>query len=508
MVAKLLLQPVDRLRLPSFNPLVAATATIVLMTTIVRCRVGADQPLWLDETFTGAIAALPSLADVLHQSLLDVNAPLYYVIAHAWSSVFGLSNQALRAPALLCGCLAPLLCLIPARSLSRPTRLVWCASVALWAPGLDYAREARCYSPLLCLSILGTVLFARLLERPDLRRAAAWSLVGCLAILTHYYALVLVGCQGVAFLAVGRTRALRTWPAALLFGPAFAWLALHVPRIATFAAPNVAWYRPLALMDLTTILDFLTGTLVAVGLMAGLWAWAWIRVSLGDRRAAAPAGAANDNHGHGAWSAWVAVGCACAGAAVVVALAYARPTLALRYMVPFVPGVLLGLALGFERLRAVWTLAPGVLVLLLAASWLVAAAGACGPRNVYNFQGASEALIEARTRDLIFFWDHPATLVEDPSQLAIVGGFFFQRRGVDVHVTPFKVARHEDPNPGLAALARKSGTAILWLYDKAVHDTAATRFPPRIEALADSVRCHDYGEAPVGVVACLAKPPR
>ena len=52
-----------RLRVSLPDPLVAMTAGAVLLGFAIRTTVGADAPLWLDETFTGAIAAQPSLVE-------------------------------------------------------------------------------------------------------------------------------------------------------------------------------------------------------------------------------------------------------------------------------------------------------------------------------------------------------------------------------------------------------------------------------------------------------------
>jgi hypothetical protein len=106
------------------------TAGAVLLGFAIRTTVGADAPLWLDETFTGAIAAQPSLWSVVHQILQDVNAPIYCLLAHAWSQLFTLSNQSLRFPALVFGSIAPLLCLIPTPGIARRTRLLWCSLIA------------------------------------------------------------------------------------------------------------------------------------------------------------------------------------------------------------------------------------------------------------------------------------------------------------------------------------------------------------------------------------------
>lgn len=490
------------LRLPRLDALSTLTAAAIVLGVAIRVGVGGDQPLWLDETFTGAIAASPSLTDVLHQSFQDVNAPLYYIVAHAWALPFGLSNEALRSLALLFGCIAPLLCLIPTPGISRRTGMVWAATMALWPPGLALAQEARCYSLLLCLSIGSIICFVRLLDKPDVRRAAAWALIGCLAVLTHYHALVLIGCQGIAYLVVCRARAVRSWPAVILFVPAIVWLLLHSRRIAEFAGPGVAWYRPMRVVDLWAALTYAIGSAVVPLLVVGLMIAGAIGGLIGGKRGVAETVDVVDSDQR---NAWIGALCACAGAGLVVALAFLRPTFAPRYLIPFVPGILLGIALCCERFRGSWALAPNVLVLIMATAGINATLRRSPDDKVYNFQAASDALIKAGTRNLVFFWDHPATIIEDSSQLAIVGGFFFKRHGIDVHVSPLQIARHVDPNRRLIALADKPRSAILWIYDASVHDTAAREYPPKIESLAEGWSCRDFGNFPIGILACIPR---
>lgn len=50
---------------------------------------GLDTPLWLDETFTGAIAIEPDITVMIQQCLRDVAAPVYYWMMWVWEKLFG-----------------------------------------------------------------------------------------------------------------------------------------------------------------------------------------------------------------------------------------------------------------------------------------------------------------------------------------------------------------------------------------------------------------------------------
>src|SRR5690348_3561803 len=103
-------------------------------TPAVRFSVGRDYPLWLDETWTGAIAADRDVRAVLAGLLSDANAPLYSLASWLWARVFGLSDPALRSLAAVFGVLAPLSAL--RAPLDRVTRWTWCAMLGCWVEGL------------------------------------------------------------------------------------------------------------------------------------------------------------------------------------------------------------------------------------------------------------------------------------------------------------------------------------------------------------------------------------
>lgn len=473
------------------SALVVTVFAALLLGLLIRTTVGAGNALWLDETWTGAIAMQGSLREVLYQAHADANAPLYYVGMHAWASLFGVSNASLRLPSLLVSVATPLLCLLPVSSISPKVRLIWSALLALWLPALFYAREARCYSLLLCLGVVGTIALIRLLEKPTLSRTASWAAIGAATCLTHYHAVFLVGCQGIAYVALHRRRALATWPAALLFAPVFGWIAYHLPRIAAFAGPDIAWYGPFSLDHLATLVAFLFGTTLNLAFLA----------LLGAVAAPFPSGRAAAGTENGTRYPWIAAVSAIAGLALVVGVAVLRPTFTFRYAIPFGPGILMGIALLAARVQQRWPIVPIALVLLSGITAVKSSLGS--GHNDYNFEVASEWLMASGVRNLVFFWDHPANAVEDPKQLDIVGGFFLRRAGIDATVTPIKVRADEDPSTRLLeATAGKPETGLLWIYNTTDGHVAARRRPPRIETAAPNWICRNFGHGSLGIVAC------
>lgn len=483
------------------SALACAVAVLALAWAIpVRFFISQGQPLWLDETWTGAIAAQPNLAAVLRQAWLDVNAPLYYGFMHLWAQAFGVSNGALRLPSALFGAAAPLL-IVFARGtgLSAPLRLTWAALLALWTQGLYLSGEARGYTLLLLLCTASALAYMRLVAAPSLGRAAAWCGLSSLAVLTHYHVLVLAGLQGLAYLAWRRQAALRTWPAALLFLPAFAWLAVHLPRIAEFMRPGVAWYPILNERRLWRALAFPLGPqsmlpwlggILGVGLIVAAATFWMIR-----RRRRPPA---QDSAG-----AWLTFALALAGAAAILGMGFLRPSFTDRYLVPFTPALLLGLTLLAGRIgRGTSLLLIPLTALFAWSAFPFAETQIHRGWRWYNWEVASRDLMRGRPERLVFVWDHPASPVLARDQLEMIGGFFFRRAGVPVEVLPLVLEARSDPNTRLVEALRPPRTALIWAYDRGVLGTAARGFAPRLDSLDASLVCRNYGSGSIGVLAC------
>jgi hypothetical protein len=163
-----------------------------------------------------------------------------------------------------------------------------------------------------------------------------------------------------------------------------------------------------------------------------------------------------------------------------MALAAWRQIFFPRYLFPYMPGLLLGLALAATRFRGRLAALPAALfaVALVEAAelpqrpWMKARA--------YSIETASSDLMAAGSGHLAFFFDHPTTRKADAEPLARLGGFFFRRAGVPVEVSPLIPKAGQDPNAALLALADRPRSAILWMYDLSVPLTQAIAHPPRI----------------------------
>ena len=505
---------VDRATMAAWGLFAASMAVFAVLVFGVE----RDQPLWLDEAWTIAITGQKSWIDFYHQVYWDLNAPLYYLLMHLWQGVFGLSDLALRTPSLIFAALAPLAIAVwRLDGLPKMERLSWAAMTALWFPGLCFAQEARDYSMLLFLSTVQCLAYVQLMRSPTLRGAALWSGLAALSILTHYDAIFCAGLQGLLYLAVHRLRAVRTWPAALAFIPAFGWLAWHMPRIAEFARPDLAWYPLVRSKTIPEILGMLTGWNALLGLLPALGLCALALRLVGARDGVRGGTSSRLPPARDPLTRdpltrdpliWAPVAAAVGAAALLVAIGVFRPSFTFRYLTPDAPGVMLGMVMSMAWLAQRGALAA-LIELVLATGfisvWRIGHGASMAP-HAFNYEVASQMLERTHPRRLVFLWDHPVDPIEHPEQLAAAGGAFFHRDGYPVSVDPVVLRPGENPNTRLLAEAASPGSAILWVYDFGVKGTAASAYPPAISTIDPAWRCHRYGQGRFGVDACSRAP--
>jgi mannosyltransferase len=115
--------------------------------------------------------------------------PLYYVVAWAWTRIFGREEVGLRSLSALCGTAAVPALYAAARELvSRRAALVTALLAAVSPLLVWYSQEGRSYGLLTLLVALSLFLCFR-------RSLVGWAVVSALAIATHYYGGFLVAAE-------------------------------------------------------------------------------------------------------------------------------------------------------------------------------------------------------------------------------------------------------------------------------------------------------------------------
>lgn len=185
-------------------------AMVVLLLTAagaaLRLLLVNSQSLWLDESLTLKQASM-SLAELWRFELQNnVHVPLYHTLIHFWIPVFGTSEISLRLPSVLMGAACiPLMYAVTRRITSQRTALIATAVAAVNPFLIWHSTEARMYSALVLVSLLGLLMLMRAAERPSFARWAGYALVVGASLYVHYFALLMLAVHG-AWLLVVRAR--------------------------------------------------------------------------------------------------------------------------------------------------------------------------------------------------------------------------------------------------------------------------------------------------------------
>jgi 4-amino-4-deoxy-L-arabinose transferase-like glycosyltransferase len=237
-----------------------------------------QQSLWYDEAFSLAVAQAEP--PIFWAALLSdgVHPPGYYLLLRASLALFGDSEFALRYPSALLGTLAVPLIYQLGRTLGgRHWGLMAGLLLALNPFALWYAKEARMYGLLLCLSIAGGYAFWKLVRQPDVRHWLWLTVISALGFVVHYFAFVLSLAQFVYLVvSLRRThRVLRWWVAAKVV--AFLFFLPWAVAIVTREGRNfgIGWIQPATLLDLPLTLSNL-----ALAVSNPTWPWTWAGLAL------------------------------------------------------------------------------------------------------------------------------------------------------------------------------------------------------------------------------------
>ncbi|CAN5706603.1 hypothetical protein BH10ACT1_BH10ACT1_36150 [soil metagenome] len=341
-------------RRPSVDRRSALTAATVLAVALgAAARFSARGTLWLDEAISVDISRLPvgQIGGALRQ---DGHPPLYYLLLHAWTGLFGTSALAVRSlSGIISLAMLPLIWAAGRRLGGRRTAAVATVLLATSPFSVRYATETRMYALCGLLALAGLLAVLRATERPTPGRLVLVAAVAGATVLTHYWGIWLVGAAVISLLARawrrpdGRRTDAKVLAALVVGSMAFVpWLST-----AAFQAQHTGtpWARSVEPLDAVfdTLLDLgggkwvggrllgpLLGLLVLLALVAvpmERWRLAVdLRTVPGARRELAVAGAT------------MLLGL---GAAVAASSAY-QP----RYAAGVVPLVLLAAAVGVDRL--------------------------------------------------------------------------------------------------------------------------------------------------------------
>jgi mannosyltransferase len=222
-------------------------------------RIG-HQGFWFDE---GNTALLISYSPGKMLGLIphtESTPPLYYSLVWLWARVFGHAEAGLRSFSAIAGvAVIPVAYAAATKLVSRRTGLIVAALTACNPFLIWYSQEARSYSLLVLLSACSLLAFAYARADPRPRPLALWVIACALALLTHYYAVVVVVPQA-AWLLYEHRRARSVWIALGAVG--LCGLALVPLIVSQSGTGNDSWiaHAPLGPRLRQILPQFLIGT--------------------------------------------------------------------------------------------------------------------------------------------------------------------------------------------------------------------------------------------------------
>jgi len=367
----------------------------------------AGESLWYDEAYS----VWSSSMDILSPRVLwawRIEFPLYYWLLHVWMRLFGDGEVAVRSLSAVAGALT----VLPMVGLGRrlfDERVGWAAGLLLAVSPyhIGYSQEARMYGCAVLLALVSTYAFWRMVQGARWPWWLVHTLSTGLTFSLHYYVGWFVLSQNLFMAAWSWSkhptwrrwwRAMVPWIIEQLFV-----LLLALPAFAVFwhkAAGLNQWgwlaeqYGAPGLRSLVGLFStFVVGSsfggpswlrwgiLLGVALIIAWGAWAaWRRPRDGDCA--------------WAWS-WVAGSLLLAVGAVFL-LGQLRPVWVPRYMLLFLPSLLLMAAMGLGAVPGRWGEVLLALLVLGSASGLV---GLYGERQKEDWRGVARLIAAERRAD-------------------------------------------------------------------------------------------------------------
>ncbi|MEX1217463.1 MAG: glycosyltransferase family 39 protein [Acidimicrobiales bacterium] len=183
------------------RPEILAVALVALGIGVIT-RFFTRSSLWLDEALSVNIASLP-LGEIAGALKQDGHPPLFYFLLHGWIDLFGTSDIAVRGLPAFFGVLTLPLIWFLGRRKGGPT-LGWVAvAVVSVSPfAVRYSNEARMYSLVILLVVIGWLLVDDVVARNkvSLGRCMGLVIVGTALLYTHYWSLWLLIALGITSL--------------------------------------------------------------------------------------------------------------------------------------------------------------------------------------------------------------------------------------------------------------------------------------------------------------------
>jgi len=245
------------------NKIVLFLLLIILLASFLRIYNLCSQSLWLDEG-SSVYEAKRNISSLIGE--LKIHPPLYYIILHYWTLLFGTSEAAIRSLSVCFGIISILVLYKLGRELfDHKAALLASFLLAISTFAIAYSQEARSYSLLLLLTLVSFLFFIRILkaDKPRKTHLLLYSLTNILLAYTHMYGLFTIGSQVLYFLLFRRRYAQALWVfwsaqviTLFLYSP---WIYVLVTRTFQGPRPGMEWIPEPTFRTVAISFRYLTG---------------------------------------------------------------------------------------------------------------------------------------------------------------------------------------------------------------------------------------------------------
>jgi 4-amino-4-deoxy-L-arabinose transferase-like glycosyltransferase len=204
---------------------VAALAVAGLAIRLIQVR-----GIWVDEAISVHQAHMPLAAMLGDLRAGDNHPPLFFLALWGAVRLLGNSEQAVRVPSLIAGTLlVPAMFLCGRELFDRRTGLLAAAATAVAPLLIWYSQESRPYAMFMLVATLAVWAQARAIRDGRARYWVAYAAATIAVLYTHYFSILPIAIQQVAFGAVAWRRARRGEAVRpLLTGCWLTWLAVAI----------------------------------------------------------------------------------------------------------------------------------------------------------------------------------------------------------------------------------------------------------------------------------------
>lgn len=169
-------------------------AAVVIVGAVAQLAHITKADVWHDEGYTMMI--IPhGFVEIIERTARDVHPPLYYLAAHVWQGIFGMSELAVRSLSMvLVLATVVLVYFLMRRLFSEGAARLAALFVAIGPFVVRYGEEARMYAMAAFLVVLASYLMVRIAtaKAQTIKLWILYAIVIAAGLYTHYYTLFII----------------------------------------------------------------------------------------------------------------------------------------------------------------------------------------------------------------------------------------------------------------------------------------------------------------------------